>query len=485
MNSGGTVLLIEDDKNWGQYLNSIIEFMGYAPVWISLGNEIRKDSVWHESPWVVIFGPSCVDPQAVDVLHEVKKRDRSLPIILITDPNTRSSIHQELVNIAFRCIDTPLKYIQLASVMQDLLEWREQHPQQYPPRIPQLFRSLVGKSSGIKTVRRLIEQAANSRANVLILGESGTGKEVVARNLHYFSDRRDEPFMPINCSAIPAELLESELFGHEKGASTGAVSDRQGRFEMAENGTLFLDEIGDISLHMQVKLLRILQERVFERVGSGKRIETNVRIIAATHTNLEQAIEQGNFREDLYYRLNVFPIEVPALRERREDIPLLVEELLRRCQHEKRISLKFTQRALQALSDYDWPGNVRELANLIERLAILCPSGIVDVSDLPKKILSNMSTALQLSAVGEQPPVKDLPAHPLSLPRLPREGIDLKGYLNSLEVSLIRQALEETGGVVAHAAARLGLRRTTLVEKLRKHGLLRWQENAATNRQLQ
>ncbi len=333
-----------------------------------------------------------------------------------------------------------------------------------------LFRSLVGSSRAVQQVRKLIEQVADSDANVLILGESGTGKEVVARNLHYFSSRRDKPFVPVNCGAIPGDLLESELFGHQKGAFTGAISDREGRFEMAEGGTLFLDEIGDMSLQMQVKILRVLQERTFERVGSNQSRTTDVRIIAATHKNLEQAISEGEFREDLYYRLNVFPIEMPSLASRVEDIPLLVNELVRRIEHEKRGSVRFSPAAIYALCQYHWPGNVRDLANLIERLAILHPYGVVDPADLPEKfraVEGDVPERYLDAMVGSQPTSADLD------PRLPRNGINLKEHLSCLEINYIKQALADSGGVVAHAARRLGMRRTTLVEKLRKYGMQR------------
>jgi sigma-54 specific flagellar transcriptional regulator A len=333
-----------------------------------------------------------------------------------------------------------------------------------------LFRSLVGSSRAIQHVRKLIEQVADSEANVLILGESGTGKEVVARNLHYHSARRDHPFVPVNCGAIPGDLLESELFGHEKGAFTGAINSRDGRFALAEGGTLFLDEIGDMSLAMQVKILRVLQEKTFERVGSNNSHTTNVRIIAATHRNLEDAIREGAFREDLYYRLNVFPIDMPPLRERVEDIPLLVNELVRRIEHEKRGSVRLSPGAVYSLCQYHWPGNVRELANLVERLAIMHPFGVVEAGDLPEKF--RLDEDIDVEHIGEA--LVGAPVTPDDLdPRLPRSGINLKRHLSSLEINYIRQALNDSGGVVAHAAKRLGMRRTTLVEKLRKYGLQR------------
>src|ERR1700728_1475876 len=243
----------------------------------------------------------------------------------------------------------------------------------------------TGHSALIRRVNRLIGQVAAFDSNVLILGESGTGKEVVARAIHEASPRRLRPFVPINCGAIPAELLESELFGHEKGAFTGALATRKGRFEIAESGTIFLDEIGDMNPTMQVKLLRVLQERVFERVGSCVSQRCDVRIIAATHRDLEQAILKGTFREDLFYRLNVVPIEMPALRNRGEALPLLIADLSERISSAGRPAVQFTSGAIETLKCYRWPGNVRELANLIERMSIQCGNRAVTISDLPAR----------------------------------------------------------------------------------------------------
>ncbi len=324
----------------------------------------------------------------------------------------------------------------------------------------------------------MMEQVADTEASVLILGESGTGKEVVARNLHYHSKRRQGPFVPVNCGAIPAELLESELFGHEKGAFTGAITARAGRFELAEGGTLFLDEIGDMPLPMQVKLLRVLQERTFERVGSNRTQNADVRIIAATHKDLEKMIEEGTFREDLYYRLNVFPIEMAPLRERVEDIPLLMNELISRMEHEKRGSIRFNSAAIMSLCRHDWPGNVRELANLVERMAIMHPYGVIGVMELPKKFRhvddddEQYATSLH-DEMEERAAISAPMVVPEAQAMLPVEGLDLKEYLGNLEQGLIHQALEDAGGVVARAAERLRIRRTTLVEKMRKYGMNR------------
>ena len=318
-----------------------------------------------------------------------------------------------------------------------------------------------GKSAAMRTAQRLIRLVAPFDASVLILGESGTGKEMVARHIHELSGRTAHPFVPVNCGAIPAELLESELFGHEKGAFTGALSTRVGRFEFAEGGTLFLDEIGDMSLQMQVKLLRVLQERSFERVGSNRTLHCNVRIIAATHRNLEAAISEGCFREDLYYRLNVFPLQLPPLRERREDLPTLIEHLVGRLARGGAARIRFENDALQCLARCAWPGNVRELANLLERLAILYPGRSIGAADLPDRYR-------------HAPPGAAAPAACSAgrgIDALPQGGIDLKDHLSAIEVGLIRQALEEADGTVAEAARLLKIRRTTLVEKLRKYRL--------------
>jgi sigma-54 specific flagellar transcriptional regulator A len=358
----------------------------------------------------------------------------------------------------------------------------------------------TGKSSAMQAVVQLIRQVAAHDSSVLILGDSGTGKELAARAIHDASPRRQRPFVAINCGAIPSELLESELFGHEKGSFTGAVTARKGRFEIAEGGTLFLDEIGDMSLPMQVKLLRVLQERVFERVGNHTPIRCNVRIIAATHRNLEKAIADGTFREDLFYRLNVFPIEMPALRDRVEDLPLLIRDFSERNVAQGRSAIEMTQRTLKALQRYPWPGNVRELGNLIERLSILCPNRKIDITDLPPKYrpqalvedLLRADEPEQLDSVPFTPAVaevaqandfdEDRAAVELltqdaapdlnALAQLPPEGIDLRDHLYTIERSLIQQALNRAGGTVAHAARLLGLRRTTLVEKLRKFEML-------------
>lgn len=374
----------------------------------------------------------------------------------------------------------------------------------------------TGTSAAIRDVIALIRQVAAFDSTALVLGESGTGKEVVARAIHDLSPRRSRPFVAVNCGAIPSDLLESELFGHEKGSFTGAIAARKGRFEIAEGGTLFLDEIGDMSPSMQVKLLRVLQERVFERVGNHAPIRCNVRIIAATHRNLEEAIQRGTFREDLFHRINVFPIEMPPLRQRAEDIPLLIRDFVAHNVAEGRGRLQLSQRALAALALHSWTGNVRELGNLVERLSIVCNNRVVEVRDLPPKYrppedwtlevkaldsslcVAALDDASQAIAVEEQVALSDDAAltvleseafepQPLepsrlapttieaatldpfaALTLLPEDGLDLRAHLLAIERRLVEQALERAGGTVAQAARLLGLRRTTLVEKLRK-----------------
>lgn len=322
---------------------------------------------------------------------------------------------------------------------------------------------IVGESTAIQEVKELIQQVSKTLASVLIFGESGTGKELIARNIHQASLRANEPFIAINCGAIPADLLESELFGHEKGAFTGAAAIRQGRFEMANNGTIFLDEIGDMPLSMQVKLLRVLQEKSFERVGGSKTITTNVRIIAATNQDLEKQILEHKFREDLFYRLNVFPIKVPPLRDRKGDIPALINHCLSKLQSQIPLC-SFHPVAMQRLCDYFWPGNVRELTNIVERLCILFPNQDICEDHLPQQILDYPERVAHFQALNEIVLVK---------PNLLSGQFDLKQHVVETEIALINAALANSHGVVAHAAKLLGIRRTTLIEKMKKYQLVK------------
>ena len=461
------VVIIDSSSKTRNHIESIMDFMGYECILVSepMNWESRFDKT--DGVIMVLLGNCGSSKDLLNVFRGIRSIDAYLPVILLNDPQLKPRFNQELDVGSIASIELPLRYQKLESVLQQVQIYRQTRHEDGSPRSMELFRSLGGSSKSIKRVRRMVEKVADTDANVLITGDSGSGKEVVARNIHYQSSRRNKPFVPINCGAIPPDLLESELFGHEKGAFTGAITTRQGRFEMAEGGTLFLDEIGDMSLNMQVKLLRVLQERTFERVGSNKSMTADVRIIAATHVDLEDAISTGRFREDLFYRLNVFPIEMPALRDRAEDLPMLISDLIERLEHEGNVGISLTQSSIESLSEYHWPGNVRELANLIERLSILYPNGVVDVQDMPEKY--------QIQTILEKRPIEINPEVDLQMrmPRLPKNGVDLRDHINSIEFSLIKQALDEANGVVAHAAKRLNMGRTTLVEKMRKLGMQR------------
>ena len=353
----------------------------------------------------------------------------------------------------FHALEYPVRLDALSDVLEDI---RAAHSQtDHTDPLPCSHR-LIGCSKDTHAVRRLIEQVASSMATVLISGESGTGKEVVARQIHEVSGRRG-PFVAVNCGAIPENLLESELFGHERGAFTGAVASRAGRFEQAKGGTFFLDEIGDMPSIMQVKLLRVIEERVIERVGGTKTVPVDVRLIAATHRDLPAAIESGQFREDLYYRLSVFPIDIAPLRERPSDIPPLVEEFIHRMHREQSVSLQMSDAAMQVLQEYTWSGNVRELANLIERLVVIKPNGRVEASDLPWPI------AEKAAALADKPHIVGAKLAPIT-----SAGIDLKQTLATIERDMIYQALATANGVIQHAAKLLGVGRTTLVEKIKR-----------------
>lgn len=529
-------------------LEAVLEFLDCEPRVRHTAPEVAE--LAPGEGWLAWVVSSCLGKDTLsDLLNELPERAPGIPVVLVGATEAFPTLTKAAEAQVVRRIAFPARYPQLADALQCARHAVANGGLEWSARSLELFRSLVGGNARIQRIRRLMRQVASTDANVLILGETGTGKEVVARNIHSASTRRERPFVAVNCGAIPPDLLESELFGHEKGAFTGALSARQGRFELAEGGTLFLDEIGDMPWSMQVKLLRVLQERSFERVGSSRSLRCDVRIIAATHKDLETAITESEFREDLYYRLNVFPIEMPPLRDRRGDLPLLISELTARMEGAGRGSVRLGVGALRVLSAYDWPGNVRELANLIERLAIMHPGETVEADDLPTKFRrgregqsgpggvpghgsqvgssgrSGLASQDGLHAqdglhgrgglhgqvglagpdgrTGSETGAPDAGGRPGGSsvgesaaggvgaggwsenglgaePRLPEDGIGLKDYLNDLEVGLIRRALDEAGGVVAHAAKLLGMRRTTLVEKMRKFGISR-ADDAAEN----
>ncbi len=328
---------------------------------------------------------------------------------------------------------------------------------------------IIGKSSALQEVFRILAKVAPSDSTILVTGESGTGKELLVRALHRNSRRADKPFVPINCGAIPRELLESELFGQEKGAFTHAIRTKIGRFEMAQGGTVFLDEIGEMELSLQVKILRVLQEREFERVGGGKTIKTDVRVVAATNRDLEEEVRRGTFREDLFYRLNVIPITLPPLRERGDDVLVLARYFLKHfCAGRRECVLEMAEDARDILTRYSWPGNVRELENFMERMSILCDNDYIGIFDLPDKILRETGIEVPKRPVAavdagfRWPELKDMRDQQLGL----------KEFLDQVEERLLTEALGEVDGVKNKAAEVLGIKRTTLIEKLKKKNML-------------
>ena len=442
MATHGKVLILDSNGARASELSARLRYLNYEPV-ISTADSLTAGKTRHDGIAIVLGELEC-DAETGRAFDAFRSRQPGLPCLRLKGDQLPDAQPGDELSWP---LELPLKRSQLKRLLRRAERYQGKERRH----------RLTGSSSPIRQVRQLIEQVADFDTNVLITGQSGTGKELVARTIHDLSDRADKPFVPINCGAIPADLLESELFGHKKGAFTGAISDRVGRFELAEGGTLFLDEIGDMSLDMQVKLLRVLQERSFERVGSNTTQLCDVRIVAATHRDLPAAVQEGDFREDLFYRLNVFPIEMPPLYKRVSDLPQLLNELLVQHTGENAGSLRVSPAALQTLAGYDWPGNIRELSNLVERLAIIKPKGVIEVDDLPTKYRDHKATPIaERNNVSEAMQISQA---------------NLKDRLQCLEQDLIKQAYAATDGVVAQAAKLLHMRRTTLVEKIRKYDI--------------
>ncbi|WP_210395752.1 sigma-54 dependent transcriptional regulator [Motiliproteus sediminis] len=485
MTTQGQVLLIDDNVDRRAVVASLFHFLGYDCIsqdFVGWFREGQNDAFLTTQSMLVVLGNSELPISLEKLLGDFQAADPNVPLITLDDWRELPALGTQLRGMVIGQLTLPIDQAELLALIHQAQVYRQQRESangqlKLWQDHSRLFSHLVGSSEPMRQVRAMMAQVADRDVSVLITGESGTGKEVVARNLHDNSTRAGNPFVPVNCGAIPAELLESELFGHEKGAFTGAISARTGRFELAHGGTLFLDEIGDMPLTMQVKLLRVLQERCFERVGGNRTVDVDVRIIAATHKNLEEMIAAGTFREDLYYRLNVFPIEMPALRDRLEDLPALLSELVNRAEKSGLGKVQFHPAALASLMRHDWQGNVRELANLVERLAILYPGAVIGPDELPAKFRylqdDELPAYLKESAVVAAPVVGSDLFAPAATPGLPVDGMDLKGYLAELEQSLIEQSLDAADNVVARAAELLQIRRTTLVEKMRKFGIQR------------
>jgi two-component system NtrC family response regulator len=387
----------------------------------------------------------------MEVLKRVHERDARVPVVIITAYGTIESAVEAMKQGAFDYITKPFNRDELRLTLEKALRMRRLEHENVELRAEikgrYRFEEIVGSSEKIRAVLEMAGRVAASDASVLITGESGTGKELLAKGIHYSSPRADGPFIAVNCAAIPETLIESELFGHVKGAFTGAIRDREGKFELAGGGTLFLDEIGELRIDLQSKILRALQEKTIDRVGGERPVPVDVRVIAATNRDIERAVKDGKFREDIYYRLSVITLHMPPLRERKEDIPLLIEHFLKKYNKAEPVTLE--PEALTVLKDYGWPGNVRELENVIERASVLRRGKVITRAELPDKLMK------------EQMGVEDI------ILNLPEEGISLE----ELEKSLIVKALEKHKGNQTRAAEYLGITRPTLIYRMEKYGL--------------
>ena len=452
-----TILVVDDEKNYLLVLSAVLEEEGYEVLTAQGGHEaleIQKSSDLD----LILTDMKMPAMDGIDLLENIKALDPDLPVIMMTAHGTIDKAVEAMQKGAYSYILKPFdnerltiyvkKAVSLFQVVKENRQLRETVKSQYR------FGNFIGKSKPIRDVFEMIRKVAPSNATVLIEGESGTGKELVAKSIHFNSPRRDKPFIAVNCSALAESLLGSELFGHEKGAFTGAVARKKGRFELADHGTLFLDEIGELSQNLQVKMLRVLQEKTFELVGGTRPITTDIRVIAATNKTLKEEMISGRFREDLFYRLNVVRIGLPPLKQRKEDIRLLVNHFIDKYASERKVDIPVKgvdQEVDRLFFNYSWPGNVRELENLIERVMILSPNDTIQVADLPMDFKDNVHNALHLEGI-------------------PSDA-SLYETLATIEKAMIERALKMADNVQAHAAAMLGIGKSGLNQKIKKYNL--------------
>ncbi|MGA3114985.1 MAG: sigma-54 dependent transcriptional regulator [Syntrophobacteraceae bacterium] len=449
------ILIADDEPLTLELVVERIQAEGYEVEVVSGGKE-AIEAASKSSFKLVLTDLSMPGISGMEVLAHFVKHYPETPVIVLTGFGTIETAVEAIKRGAYDYLSKPANLDEIVLTLKRAIEHKDLKEENVALRsqIQEQHRPdrLIGQSSAIHHLYRIIKRVAKTDSTVLVTGESGTGKELIANAIHYQSPRREMPFVPINCGAIPEELLESELFGHEKGAFTGAFKERRGRFELANKGTIFLDEIGEMSPKLQVKLLRFLQETKFQRVGGSRTVEVDVRILAATNKDLERAVAENQFREDLFYRLNVIPIHVPPLRDRTGDIALLIQHFLKQHCLKKNIPQKqMSQAAVESLEHYEWPGNVRELENVIERLVILTDTDEIQLQDLPARM--------------QAAPQQNTEAKHIELGQ---DGINLKETLDTLENRLIVDALQRAGGVKNKAAKLLGLNRTTLIEKMKK-----------------
>ena len=452
-----TILIVDDEKNYPPILKAVMEEEGYE-AFAAYSGEEALTVLENSDIDLVLTDMKMPTMDGIQLLEHIKQKDPDLPVIMMTAHGTVEKAVEAMQKGAYNYVLKPFdnerlviyvkKAIDMFRVIKENRRLRQTVESQYS------FGNLIGKSEKIQDVFQVIQKVAPSGATVLIEGESGTGKDLVAKSIHYNSPRRNYAFIAVNCSALAETLLESELFGHEKGAFTGAIASKKGRFELAEGGTLFLDEIGELSPKLQIKLLRVLQDKSFERVGGLKQVSVNFRLITATNKKLTQEVQAGRFREDLFYRLNVVHIELPPLRQRTEDVRLLIDHFIDKYSHERHldIPIKGVEREIEQLFyQYHWPGNVRELENVMERAMVLCPGSIIRVSDLPRDFRSHIS--------GMQP-LEGIP-----------EDATLFETLAAIEKAMILRALKLCHNVQSDAAKRLGIGKSGLSKKMRKYGI--------------
>ncbi len=463
------VLIVDDESSLRTALFRILDRKGLSVITANRGDEAKVLCQGDQALDLALVDMNLPDGDGIDLMTHLKNAHPDCQVIILTGHGTIESAIRATQKGAFHFITKPFNMEELVSLVDKALAHKklQQENNQLRSELHKKyqFEQIIGKSEAIQSVLSMVERVADSDSTVLITGESGTGKELIARAVHYNSPRAEQAFVAINCGAIPSELLESELFGHIKGAFTGAIANRIGRFEMADGGTIFLDEIGDLEPALQVKLLRVLQQRSFEPVGSTKSVQVNVRVIAATNKNLEDLVGHGKFREDLFYRLNVIPITIPPLRERRTDIPLLFAHFMEQFNRTKSRRLTgISNETMDCLMNHPWPGNIRELENLVERLTILKGQGQIEINDLPVKYRATPSASID----------------PVQI-EIPENGLDFNTAVDQFENNLILRALEKTNWNRNQAALLLRLNRTTLVEKIKKKGLRPPGESAETS----
>ncbi len=466
MSDRKTILVADDEPNMRRVLGGILKRRGHQVVAAGDGQEALELLTQHQVA-TVLTDLRMPRLDGMQLLERVAADYPDIPVILLTAHGSVDNAVAAVKLGAFDYLEKPFEQQQIQQVVQKALRTHElrRSEQRVAGEAAGKGRyGLIGMSAPMSAVYNVIEKVADTPSTVLITGESGTGKELIAKALHEQSPRADKPLIKVNCAAIPDTLIESELFGYEKGAFTGAVSSKPGRFELADEGTLFLDEIGEIPLEMQVKLLRALQENEFERVGGIRTLKVDVRVVAATNRDLAADIEAGRFREDLFYRLNVVPIHVPPLRDRKDDIPALVEHILGKFRERLgKQAQRLAPEAIEALTTYHWPGNIRELENMIERMLLFCEGDTIHRDDLPDGLREASGSP------------RSIPAVVVNAPLSPPADASLKEVVRAeterVERQMIISALEETGGNVTHAAKRLQISRKSLQNKMKELGL--------------